>query len=105
MLKGAWYNCLLRGPVRALEIQRWMLTGNYWTEHKVPNRGVRERTEGVEEVCNPRGRTIATNQTSQSSQGLSYQQRSTHGSRCMCSRKWPCHTSMAGEVVGLRKAW
>jgi hypothetical protein len=26
-------------------------------EHRVPNGGVRERTEGAEEVCNPTGRT------------------------------------------------
>jgi hypothetical protein len=56
--------CLLRGSVRALQIQRWMLTANHWTEHGVPNRGVRERTEGVEGVCNPIGRTtVSTNQT------------------------------------------
>jgi hypothetical protein len=33
-----------------------MLTANLWTEHGVPNRGVRERTEGVDGVCNPIGR-------------------------------------------------
>jgi hypothetical protein len=33
-------------------------------ESRVPNRGVRERTEGVEGVCNPTGRTtVSTNQT------------------------------------------
>jgi hypothetical protein len=31
---------------------------------RVPNKGVKERTEGVEGVCNPIGRTtISTNQT------------------------------------------
>jgi hypothetical protein len=36
-----------------------------WTERRVPYGGVRERTEGVEEVFNPIGRTtISTNQTS-----------------------------------------
>jgi hypothetical protein len=41
-----------------------MLAANHWTEHGVPNRGVRERTEGDERVCNPIGRTtILTNQT------------------------------------------
>jgi hypothetical protein len=40
-----------------------MLTANYWTEHGVPNGGVRERTEGAEGVCNPiGGTTISTNQ-------------------------------------------
>jgi hypothetical protein len=41
-----------------------MLTANHWTEHRNPNGGVREMTEGVEGVCNPIGRTtISTNQT------------------------------------------
>jgi hypothetical protein len=41
-----------------------MLTVNHWTEHGVPNREVRERTEGVEGVCSSIGRTtISTNQT------------------------------------------
>jgi hypothetical protein len=74
----------------------------YW----VPNKGVRKRTEGVGGVCSPTGRTaISTNQTPQSSQGLSHQQRSTHGSSCICSREWPCHASIGGEVLGPMKAW
>jgi hypothetical protein len=41
-----------------------MLTANHWTEHGVPNRGVGERTEGFEGVCNSIGKTkISTNQT------------------------------------------
>jgi hypothetical protein len=39
-----------------------MLAVNHWTEHRVPNRGVREGIEGVEGVCNPMGRTISSNQ-------------------------------------------
>jgi hypothetical protein len=58
-----------------------MLTANHWTEHGAPNKGVRERPEGVEGVCKPIGRiTISTNQipyTYQSSQEVSYQPRST----------------------------
>jgi hypothetical protein len=51
-------------------MQRWMLTANHWTEHRVPNRGVRERTEGMEGDCNPTGRTaISTNQSPQELQG------------------------------------
>ena len=53
MLEGAWYGCLLRGPAR--QIQRWMLAVNQRTECRVPYREVRERTEGVEGVCNPIG--------------------------------------------------
>ena len=71
--------------------------------------GVREGTEGVEEVCNPIGRTtISTNQTFQSSQGLNHQPKSTHGgihgSSCICSRGWPCWTSVGGEALGSVKA-
>jgi hypothetical protein len=51
-----------------------MLRAKHWSEHGVPNRGVREATEGVEEVCNSIGRnTISTNQTPQNSKGLSHQ--------------------------------
>ena len=106
MLKGAWYDCLMRDPARALQIQRQMFTTNHWTEHGIPNSGVRERTEGVEWVCNPIGRTtISPNQNPHNSQGLSHQQRSTQGSSCICSKGWPCHISMGGEVLGPMKAW
>jgi hypothetical protein len=40
----------------------------------------------------------------QSSQGLYHQPKSTHGgthgSSCICSRGWPCGTSMRGEALG-----
>ena len=54
ILKGACYSCLLRAHARALQIQRKSLVVNHWTVHGVPNRGVRERAEGVEVVCNPK---------------------------------------------------
>jgi len=38
-----------------------MLADNHWTEHGVPNGGVKERIEGAEGVCNPIRRTA--NQT------------------------------------------
>jgi hypothetical protein len=39
----------------------------------VPNGGVRERTEGAEEICNPIGRTtISTNENLPASQGLNH---------------------------------
>jgi hypothetical protein len=39
-----------------------MLAANHWTKNRVPHEGGRERTEGVEGVCNPIGRTkISTN--------------------------------------------
>jgi hypothetical protein len=86
-----------------------MLTANHWTEHRFPNGGVRERTHGVEGVCNPiGGTTILTNHTTQSSLGLNHQPKSTHGwthgSSHICSRVWPCWTSMEGEVLGPVKA-
>jgi hypothetical protein len=41
-----------------------MFAANHGTEHRDPNGGIRGRTEGVEGVCNPIGRTtISTNQT------------------------------------------
>jgi hypothetical protein len=73
-------------------------------EYEVPNWGVKERTEGTERVCNPIGRAkVLINQTPQSSQELSHQPKSnhgvTHGSSCICSRRWPCCTSVGGEPL------
>ena len=105
---GAWYSYLLRGSASAWQIQRWMLLANHWTEHRVPNGGARERTQGAEGVCSPiGGTTIWTNQYPQSSQGLNHQPKSTHGgtygSSCICSRGWPCSISLGGEALGLKK--
>ena len=82
-----------------------MLAANNWTEQVFPNRGVRGRTEEAEGVCNPIGRTtISTNQTPQSSQGLNYQPKSTHGatngSSCVCSRGLPYLSSIGEEPLG-----
>jgi hypothetical protein len=64
LLTGTWYSCLLRGSARSWLRQMRMLTANHWTECRDPNGEVRARTEGVEGVCNPIGRTtISTNQT------------------------------------------
>jgi len=81
-----------------------MLAANHQTEHRNSNGGVRERTEGAEGVCNPIGKTIiSTNQTTQSSQGLNHQPKSTHGgthgSSCICSRGWHCLASTRGEAL------
>jgi hypothetical protein len=40
-----------------------MLVANHWTEHRVSNGGVRERTKGADRICNPIRRTISTIQT------------------------------------------
>jgi hypothetical protein len=86
-----------------------MFTANHWTEHGDLNGGVRERTEGAEGVCSlTGGTTILTNQTTQSSQGLNHQPKSTHkgphGSSCMCSKGWLCWVSVGGEALGPMKA-
>jgi hypothetical protein len=67
-------------------------------------------TEGAEWVWNPIARTtILTNQTSQSSQELSHQPRSTHGATqgpsCIYSRGWPCRASVKQEALGTVKTW
>ena len=60
-----------------------MLTGKHWTQRRLPNRGVRERTKGAEGVCNPIGkRAVSTKQITQ-----------------ICSRGWTCWASMGGEAL------
>jgi hypothetical protein len=62
------------------------------------------RIEGVEGDCNPIGRTISVNWIAQSSQRLNHQPKSIHGgihgSRYICSRRFPYLTSMRGEAFG-----
>ena len=42
----------------------WMFTANHWIEHRDPNGGVGEGTEGAEGVCSPmEGATVSTGQT------------------------------------------
>jgi hypothetical protein len=41
------------GYTSAWQIQKWMLTVSYWMEHRAPNGGARESTQGAEGVCNP----------------------------------------------------
>ena len=69
LLKGSWYSCLIWGYASASQIQKWMLTSViYRMEHRAPNGGPRESTQGAEEFCNPiGGTTIWTNQYPQSS--------------------------------------
>ena len=74
-----------------------MLKANYWTEHGVPNRGVREGTEEAEGVFNPIGRTtISTNQTPHPKlPGIKeYTWRDPY------NRGWACQTSLGGEALG-----
>ena len=69
----------------------------------------RERTKGAGGVCNPIGRTtISTNESTQSSQRLNHQPKSTHreghSSSHIYSRGWPCLAPVEGEAFGSVKA-
>ena len=55
-----------------------MLTTIHWTEHRIPNEGARESTQGAEGVYSPIGGTILTNQYTQISLGLNHQSKKTH---------------------------
>jgi hypothetical protein len=50
---------LLHTPaiICAWQAQKWMLTVSYWMEHRAPNGGARESTQGAEGVCNRIGGT------------------------------------------------
>jgi hypothetical protein len=37
--------------------QKWMLTVNYWMDHRAPNGGARESIQGAKQICNPVGAT------------------------------------------------
>ena len=61
LLTGPWHSSLLW--IYAWQVQKWMLTVIYWMEHRAPNEGARESTQGAKGVCNPiGGTTIWTNQ-------------------------------------------
>jgi hypothetical protein len=82
-----------------------MLIAIHWTEHRIPNEGVRESTQGAEGISSPiGGTTISTNQYLQSSLGLNHQSKKTHGgthgSSYICSRGWPGCSLMGGEALG-----
>jgi hypothetical protein len=93
-LTEPWYRCLLWGYACAWQIQKWILMVIYWMDHRDPNEGARESTQGAKGVCNPiRGTTIWTNE---------YPPRACVFS-CICSREWPNRTLMEGEALGLAK--
>jgi hypothetical protein len=63
LLKGPRYGCLLWDYAAAWQTQKWMLTVNYWMDHRAPSGGTRESTQGAEGICNLIGwTTIWTNQ-------------------------------------------
>ena len=101
LLTGAWSSCLLRGSASAWQIQKWILIGIHWMEHRVLNEGARESTQVAEGVCSPIGG--ATIWTNQSSLGLNHQSKKTHGEThglsCISSRGWPSRLSMGWEAL------
>ena len=68
------------------------------------NGRARGRTGGAEGDCNPVGRTISANWTTQSFQRLNHQPKSihgvSHGSTYICSRGRPYLTSIRGKALG-----
>jgi hypothetical protein len=50
-----------------------MLAANHWTKHRVPNGGVRERTDLKEFATQQEETAISNNQIPHSSQGLNHQ--------------------------------
>jgi hypothetical protein len=42
---------------RAWQTQKWILIVSYWMEHRAPNGGAKESTQGAKGICNPIGGT------------------------------------------------
>jgi hypothetical protein len=88
LLKGPWYSCLLWDHAGAKQTQKWMLTVSYWMDHRDPNRGARESTQGAKGNCNPiGGTTIWTNQYPRALV-----------SSCICIKRWPSKPSLEKEA-------
>lgn len=102
---GAWHGFPLRGSTSTG--LRQILTVNYWTKPRDPYRSFRGRTEVSEADCNPIGRTIvivSTNQTPQSSHGLSHHQsKNTHrlavAPTTYVRQGLPCLTSVGRDAM------
>jgi hypothetical protein len=109
LLTGTWYDCSLSGSANTWLIQVKILTANHQTEPRDPSGRARGRNVGAEGDCNPIGRTMSTNGTTQSSQGPNHQPKSiyggSHDSRYICNRRWPYLASMEGETLGPVEAW
>jgi hypothetical protein len=105
LLTGSWYSYLLRGSSSAWQIQKWMLPAIHWAQHRIPNVGARESSQGAGGVCRPiGGTTIWTNRYYQSLLGLIHQSKKTHGgthgSSCICSRGRASWSSMGVKALG-----
>ena len=69
-------------------IQKWMLTVIYRMEHRAPNGGARESTQGAKGICNPiGGTTLWTNQYP-----------GALDSSCICIKRWPSWPSLEREA-------
>ena len=85
-----------------------MITANHQTEFRDPSRGVRERTKGVEGVCNPIRRTKNINQpespklpeTKLPTKEYTWRGGGIYGSRWICSRGLSYLALMGGEPLG-----
>jgi hypothetical protein len=65
-----------------------MLTVSYWTDHRAPNGGAREITQGAKGICNPiGGTTLWTNQYP-----------GALDSNCICIKRWPSRPSLEREA-------
>ena len=83
LLKGPWYSCLIWGYASSWQTQKWMLTVIYRMEHRDPNGGARERTQGAE--------------------GVEHQYELTSTPRacvfsCICIRWWPSRPSLGRKA-------
>jgi hypothetical protein len=65
-----------------------MFTVSYWMDHRAPNGGARESTQGAKGICNPIGRT--TLWTNQYPGALD--------SSCICIKRWPSRPSLEIEA-------
>jgi hypothetical protein len=72
-----------------------MLTVSYWMDHRAPNGGARESTQGAKGNCNPiGGTTIRTNQYP-----------GALVSSCICIKRWPSQPSLEREAHWTRKLY
>jgi hypothetical protein len=55
LLTGVLYSCLLGGSANAWQIKRQVLSVIHWKEHRAPNEGSRESTQGAKGVFSPIG--------------------------------------------------
>ena len=106
LLAGGWNSCSLSGSDSAWQVQKEMLTSTHLTEHRVPNEGAREKTQGVEGVFSSIGGTKSMNQPvppelpGTKPPTKEYTHGGTHGSSCICSKGWPSWPSVGGEAIG-----